>query len=206
MTKKYEHNDIALLVAELRRFSQAVIGGPHDKAADVLLELWDDLDRQATLIADYKNMYLLKLRENERYRRKLNLQNMPLLRNTADADMEELIELHNKARVRASWAWSISPLDKDDKLMAYAQAHANWMAERGRMRHSSMRNITKLGFTRAGENIAWGQDTPADVLQAWLWSPGHRRNIMSTKFNKIGCGATKDDDGRLYWCVCFGQE
>lgn len=123
----------------------------------------------------------------------------------SDADMEELIHLHNEARSKASWMWSISPLLKDDKLMAYAQAWANTMVQRNRMRHSSMRDIMKLGYNRAGENIAWGQETPKSVMNAWLWSPGHRRNIMSTSYTNIGCGAKKDSRGRLYWCVCFGR-
>jgi uncharacterized protein YkwD len=202
---KYEQQDIATLAAELRRFSQAVIGGPHDRAADVLLDLYDEVDRRGKLLEEYHQMYLLKSRENDRYRRLLNLKSLPLLRNTAAADMEKLIELHNAARSRSSWAWTINPLVADDKLMAYAQTHADKMAANNRLRHSSMREIMKLGFSRAGENIAWGQQTEESVMTAWLWSPGHRRNIMSTIYNKIGCGATKDSRGRLYWCVCFGR-
>jgi len=202
---KYEQQDIANLAAELRRFSQAVIGGPHDKAADVLLDLYDEIDRRGLLLNEYRQMYLLKSRENDRFRRLLNLKSLPLLCNTAEANMEKLIQLHNDARSRASWAWSIDPLLADEKLMAYAQKHANWMASSRRMRHSSMREIMKLGFSRAGENIAWGQKTEESVMSAWLWSPGHRRNIMSTSYNKIGCGACKDSNGRLYWCVCFGR-
>lgn len=202
---RYEQQDIALLAAELRRFSEAVIGGPHDRAAEVLLELYDELDGQRRLVNEYKQMYSIKSGENDKLRRKLNLQSLPLLRNTVDADVDELATRHNTAREKASWAWKLPPLAVDEKLTTYAQEHANWMAENRRMVHSSMRNIMKLGFSRAGENIAWGQDTPASVMNSWLWSPGHRRNIMSTGFNKLGCGARKDSRGRLYWCVCFGR-
>ena len=123
----------------------------------------------------------------------------------ADANMAELIELHNKARAGSSWLWQINPLVADPKLMEYAQNWANTMASRRRMRHSSMRDIMALGFSRAAENIAWGQETPESVMNAWLWSPGHRRNIMSSSSTHIGCGAKKDENGRLYWCVCFGR-
>jgi uncharacterized protein YkwD len=202
---RYEQQDIALLAAELRRFSEAVIGGPHDRAAEVLLELYDELDGQRKLASEYQQMYLLKSRENDKFRRKLNLQSLPLLRNTVDADTDQLAALHNTAREKASWAWNLPPLQVDEKLTNYAQEHANWMAENRRMVHSSMRKLMQLGFSRAGENIAWGQETPESVMKSWLWSPGHRRNIMSTGFNKIGCGARKDSRGRLYWCVCFGK-
>ena len=203
--EKYEQQDIANLAAELRRFSQAVMGGPHDRAADVLLELYDEIDRRGRLLAEYHEMCLLKSRENDRFRRLLNLKSLPLLRNTVDADMNVLVELHNEAREQASWMWKIPPLEADDKLTQYAQEHANWMSDNNRMVHSSMRKIMQLGFSAAGENIAWGQKTPESVMKAWLWSPGHRRNVMSRTYTKIGCGATKDRKGRLYWCVCFGR-
>ena len=120
--------------------------------------------------------------------------------------MKLLIDLHNEARSGGSWAWSISPLIMDDQLMRYAYDWAENMAERNRMVHSSMRDIMKLGFNRVGENIAWGQENEKSVMNSWLWSPGHRANIMSTSYNRIGCGATYSRYDRLYWCVCFAYK
>lgn len=121
-------------------------------------------------------------------------------------NMKLLVDLHNEARNGGSWAWKISPLVMDDRLMLYAQDWADWMAEKNRMVHSSMRNIMKLGFSRAGENIAWGQKDEKSVMNSWLWSPGHRANIMSNSYTKIGCAATYSRHDRLYWCVCFGRD
>lgn len=121
-------------------------------------------------------------------------------------NMRLLVDLHNEARNSGSWAWKISQLVMDDKLMLYAQDWADWMAENNRMVHSSMRDIMKLGFNRAGENIAWGQKDEKSVMNSWLWSPGHRANIMSTSYTKIGCAATYSKYDRLYWCVCFGRD
>ena len=42
--------------------------------------------------------------------------------------------------------------------------------------------------TAAGENIAAGQLTPADVVTAWINSPGHKTNIMNPSFTKMGVG------------------
>lgn len=201
---KYEQQDIAMLVAELRRFSQAVIGGPHDRAADVLLDLYDEVDRQNTLLAEAHHLCVLKSRENNRFRRLLNLKSLPLLRNTAAADMARLLELQNQARQKASWFRKLPALETDEKLMQYAQSHANTMAETNKLTHSAMRDIMQLGFSRAGENIAWGQPDEAAVLNSWLWSPGHRGNIMSRTYTRVGAGAAKDSKNKLYWCVCFG--
>lgn len=121
-------------------------------------------------------------------------------------NMKLLVDLHNEARSSGSWAWSISPLIMDDQLMRYAYDWAENMAQRNRMVHSSMRDIMKLGFKKVGENIAWGQENEKSVMNSWLWSPGHRANIMSTSYNRIGCGATYSKHDRLYWCVCFAYK
>jgi len=121
-------------------------------------------------------------------------------------NMKMLIDLHNQARSKNSWLWNISSLVMDDQLMRYSYDWAETMAEKNRMVHSSMRDIMKLGFNKVGENIAWGQNSEQDVMNSWLWSPGHRANIMSTSYNRIGCGASYSKYIRLYWCVCFGYK
>ncbi|HEY6757877.1 MAG TPA: CAP domain-containing protein [Baekduia sp.] len=51
-----------------------------------------------------------------------------------------------------------------------------------------------LRHTRAwslGENLAWGSGsiaTPARIVDAWMHSPGHRRNILDGGFREIGIG------------------
>jgi uncharacterized protein YkwD len=42
-----------------------------------------------------------------------------------------------------------------------------------------------------GENIAWGEQalgTPANIVAAWMHSPGHRANILNADFDDIGIG------------------
>lgn len=120
----------------------------------------------------------------------------------ANVSMDKLIKLHNE--YRAKGLLGQLPLSKDPKLMAYAQEHAEWMAKNNRMRHSSMRNVMKLGFSPAGENIAWGQTSEESVMSGWMWSPGHRSNIMGTSYDSIGVGAAVRN-GRIYWCAVFGR-
>ncbi len=43
-------------------------------------------------------------------------------------------------------------------------------------------------YSYAGENIAKGQRTPQEVMKSWMNSSGHRKNIMSANFTKIGVG------------------
>lgn len=45
-----------------------------------------------------------------------------------------------------------------------------------------------ISYMSAGENIAKGQKTPEEVMNAWMNSSGHRANILNTKYNQIGVG------------------
>ncbi len=45
-----------------------------------------------------------------------------------------------------------------------------------------------IDYRTCGENIAGGQQTPQEVVTGWMNSPGHRANIMSASYGKIGVG------------------
>lgn len=60
-----------------------------------------------------------------------------------------------------------------------------------------------ITFTAAGENIASGQKTAADVMNSWMNSSGHKANILSSTYNKIGVGVAKDSNGSIYWTQMF---
>mgnify|MGYP003301468129 CR=1 FL=1 len=49
------------------------------------------------------------------------------------------------------------------------------------------------GYSAVGENIALGQRSPEQVVQAWMNSDGHRRNIMNVQFEKIGVGYAENN-------------
>ena len=56
-----------------------------------------------------------------------------------------------------------------------------------------------------GENIANGQDTPEEVVSAWMNSTGHRNTILadySTYGNKMGAGVA-EKNGTLFWVQEF---
>lgn len=65
--------------------------------------------------------------------------------------------------------------------------------------------LTDAGITfhSSGENIAWGQRSPEEVVNAWMNSDGHRANILNTNFTKIGVGHYQNSAGRNYWTQLF---
>lgn len=59
-----------------------------------------------------------------------------------------------------------------------------------------------IPFMAAGENIAYGQRTPQEVVSTWMNSPGHRKNILSPRFKKIGISNTVKSS-QNYWTQVF---
>jgi uncharacterized protein YkwD len=119
-----------------------------------------------------------------------------------------IVEAHNAERTRAG----LPPLRSSDLLATTAEQHARDMAEHGKMSHtgsdaSNLKvRLVRAGypFTRAGENVAVGQASVAEVMRAWMHSRGHRKNILAS-YTEMGASVARGADGRLYWCVEFGS-
>lgn len=64
--------------------------------------------------------------------------------------------------------------------------------------------LLEAGFTNfgAGENIAFGQKDPEEVVEAWMNSEGHRKNIMNSEYKYIGVGV-RYANNMYYWEQIF---
>ena len=60
-----------------------------------------------------------------------------------------------------------------------------------------------VSYRGAGENIAWGQKTPEQVMEGWMNSAGHRANILNEKYTSIGVGYYQSAAGVNYWSQLF---
>jgi uncharacterized protein YkwD len=102
-----------------------------------------------------------------------------------------------------------APVVVDARLTAAAQGHADDLARRQTLTHDGTggtnggQRITNAGYRWStwGENVASGQSTPADVMSAWVASPGHRANILHAGVGHIGVAATTGSDGVVYWTM-----
>lgn len=118
---------------------------------------------------------------------------------------EQVLRLVNEERKKAGLA--------ELKWDAKAAAAANVRAREIRQNFSHTRPngssfstaLTEQGvsFRRSGENIAWGQKTPKQVMNAWMNSDGHRANILSRNYENIGIGYYQDENGVNYWVQLF---
>jgi len=69
--------------------------------------------------------------------------------------------------------------------------------------HSADMAAAGIGYSTAGENIAAGQSTRAAVMTAWMASTGHRNNILSGSFTKLGVGVKQGGSYGIYWTQLF---
>lgn len=60
-----------------------------------------------------------------------------------------------------------------------------------------------VSYRGAGENIAWGQKTPEQVMEGWMNSAGHRANILNENYTSIGIGYYQNSAGVNYWSQLF---
>jgi uncharacterized protein YkwD len=123
-----------------------------------------------------------------------------------------VLEQVNAARRKAG----AQPLRASAQLDQAAQKHAEDMLARGFFAHESPEGKTvrerarEAGYDwRAiGENIAEGQFTVDEVMDSWMKSPDHRRNILDRGFTELGVGLAlgkgKNGERRVLWAQSFG--
>jgi uncharacterized protein YkwD len=89
----------------------------------------------------------------------------------------------------------LRPLVVTQKLMGLARSWSGRQANERRMYHS--------GWSGMGENVAYGQKGPSEVMTAWMNSPGHRANILNPKYSEIGVGVVMSSNGQPYYTQHF---
>ncbi|MCK8826959.1 CAP domain-containing protein [Natroniella acetigena] len=119
----------------------------------------------------------------------------------------EVVELVNVERERKG----LEPYQHNQQVSQVARRKSEDMRDNNYFSHQSptygspfdMLEQYNVEFRAAGENIAKGQRSPAQVVRSWMDSPGHRRNILSQEFTDIGVGYAQNGDGETYWTQMF---
>jgi uncharacterized YkwD family protein len=120
------------------------------------------------------------------------------------AYVQQVIDLTNAQRSKNG----LPALKHDTQLSGVAQKKSVDMAQNNYFSHTSptygspfdMMRDFGVTYRTAGENIAQGQRTPQEVVNAWMNSAGHRQNILSTNFTHIGVGYEKSGN---HWTQMF---
>ncbi|MBF2017756.1 MAG: CAP domain-containing protein [Rivularia sp. T60_A2020_040] len=130
----------------------------------------------------------------------------------------EVIQLVNRARSQGRVCGNrrfgaARLLSANGSLNRAALVHSSDMAARRQISHTGSngstlgQRATQAGYQWRGiaENVASGQRTSTEVVQAWLKSPGHCANIMSPNYNEGGVSAVRGRDGQIYWTMVYGR-
>ena len=126
-----------------------------------------------------------------------------------DADTEKdcytlsykVFEIVNQERIKAG----VKPLKFNNDMYKAAMVRAKECDEsfsHDRPNGTSCFTALKeagVKYFSAGENIAMGYRTPADVMKGWMDSEGHRNNILNPNFTDFACGVYKSG----YWSQFF---
>ncbi len=133
--------------------------------------------------------------------------------NTADAEFsrqaEEILTLVNAERAKAG----LAPLTLEIKLCEAADIRAEEITQAfshtrpdGTSCFTAVEETGYDDYRALGENIAAGQRTAEVVMDGWMNSPGHKANILSEDFTKLGIGYVKTANGyQNYWVQMFAS-
>lgn len=99
-----------------------------------------------------------------------------------------------------------TPVTWNDTLATAAQKHSDYMNAKKKFSHTGINNsdpgkrIATEGYqwSTYGENIAVGYPTEEAVIQGWLESEGHCRNIMNPDVTEMGIATSG-----AYWTQVF---
>jgi len=120
---------------------------------------------------------------------------------------QKVLELVNAERAK----YGLKSLLWDAKLAEVARIKSMDMRDKNYFSHTSptygspfemMKNFG-ITYNYAGENIAAGQTTPETVVQAWMNSEGHRKNILNPNYTHLGVGYASGGAYKHYWTQMF---
>ncbi|WP_030441096.1 CAP domain-containing protein [Actinoplanes subtropicus] len=123
--------------------------------------------------------------------------------------MSEVVTMTNQQR----HANGCGQLAVDSELTVASVRQSLYMARTGLFSHVWRDGTTFVARSHAagyaepsGENIAWGYRTAAEVMAAWMASPGHRENILNCEARSIGTGVAYGQNGLPYYTQVFGYQ
>ena len=117
---------------------------------------------------------------------------------------QRVLDLVNIERRKAG----VKPLVLSDELMGAAAVRSQEIIKvfsHTRPDGTKFSSLVSRHGRRIGENIAGGYQTPEDVVDGWMHSEGHRKNILHPDFTELGVGYTYEENSQYkhYWVQIF---
>lgn len=113
----------------------------------------------------------------------------------------EVLELTNQERAKEG----LSPLKANPELQANAMQRASEIAvyfDHMRPNNTKWPSAVTVSYGVAAENIAYGYSSAEAVVNGWMNSDGHRKNILTAEFTTMGVGCFSQN-GYTFWVQLF---
>ncbi|MBJ6369830.1 CAP domain-containing protein [Snuella sedimenti] len=115
----------------------------------------------------------------------------------------EILELINNHRLSKG----LNPLNNMNIIKSQAYTHTDYMVENNIVSHDNFykrSNYLKsnAGAIKVSENVAYGYTSAQSVVNAWIKSEGHKKNIEGD-FSNFDISAEKNEDGKWYYTNIF---
>ena len=112
---------------------------------------------------------------------------------------EEVFNLINDIRIQEG----LNALGWDPELYDVAQIRAEEASEYWSHTRPNGSEWYTVSKSVHGENLARKYLTPAETVEAWMNSEGHRENILRENFDRCAVSLFVNENG-YYWCCSFG--
>jgi len=103
----------------------------------------------------------------------------------------------------------LKPLSGDKALDVLAAEHSAKMMAARTVGHdvgdgdpSTRLHAAGIQYRSSGENVAGASSLPRAHRALWA-SPSHRRNVLESRFSRVGVGVARSDDGRVWVTELF---
>lgn len=114
-----------------------------------------------------------------------------------------VLSLINEIRVHKH----LAPLRASTCVSPFAVNWSHHLAKTRTLSHQSLGPILNTcRATIVGENVAYGNVTPSQLVRLWLDSPGHRTNILNPKYTRTAISTVRNStDHRIYATQDFAR-
>ena len=122
---------------------------------------------------------------------------------TEETAINDIVKYCNAERKSAG----LAELTLDEELSNAALVRAGEIISDGNFAHvrpdgSGCFTVIRTAYTHAGENLAKGEPDGRKIVEAWMNSEAHRKNVLTPEFTRIGLAYT-EVDGVYYWAALF---
>jgi uncharacterized protein YkwD len=109
---------------------------------------------------------------------------------------DEAVRLINQYRASKN----MSALSRDNRLDSLASAHSRYMAAKDDLNHDGFNErFNQANMQSCAENVAWNQITASELVNDWIASPVHDKNLLKPNVTRVGMGRAK---GYTAYFVC----